>query len=224
MEEKKTRDIIINVGCEYGSGGPDIGKIIAKDWGIPCYDRALIDRIIEETGLSKGVADLADTGADIRGRRKDLNDTASPSKYAVLTDRVVHLQTRIVQKLAERGPCVIIGRCADYILRDRPDILNVFIYAPKLKRLEHIEEALKVSPEAADILIEKNDRYLRARYEQMTGTYMGDRHNRHILIDSSVLGLERTAALIEDFARGMFPAEKARQGKKTVNTNTSREE
>lgn len=199
------KDIIITVGCDYGSGGPDIGKKIAEDLGIPCYDRALIDKIIEEAGLSRAVMEMAESGAEIRGRSNELKNTKSPTKYSVLTDRVVYIQTRIIEKLADRGPCVIIGRCSDYVLRDRDNILNVFVYAPNDKRREHVMDALDISAEAADSLLEKNDRMLHARYKQMTGTYRGDRNNRHMLIDSSILGIEGTAKFIESFAEQMFP-------------------
>lgn len=198
------QDFILTIGCEYGSGGPDIAKMIAKDLGYPCYDRAIIDRIIEETGLSKEMAEKLEAGVEVRGRSQVLQNTASPSKYSILTDRVVYLQTQIIRKLADRGPCVIVGRCSDYVLRDRTDVLNAFVYAPEAERLKHIMDVLKVSEEAAQVLIDKNDRQLHARYKQMTGTYRGDRHNRHILIDSSVLGFEKTAKFIEDFAKQKF--------------------
>nr|WP_297274322.1 cytidylate kinase-like family protein [uncultured Agathobaculum sp.] len=198
------QDFILTIGCEYGSGGPDIAKMIAKDLGYPCYDRAIIDRIIEETGLSKEMAEKLEAGVEVRGRSQVLQNTASPSKYSILTDRVVYLQTQIIRKLADRGPCVIVGRCSDYVLRDHSDVLNAFVYAPEAERLGHIMDVLKVSEEAARVLIDKNDRQLHARYKQMTGTYRGDRHNRHILIDSSVLGFEKTAKFIEDFAKQKF--------------------
>ena len=198
------QDFILTIGCEYGSGGPDIAKMIAKDLGYPCYDRAIIDRIIEETGLSKEMTEKLEAGVEVRGRSQVLQNTASPSKYSILTDRVVYLQTQIIRKLANRGPCVIVGRCSDYVLRDRTDVLNAFVYAPEAQRLKHIMDVLQVSEEAARVLIEKNDRQLHARYKQMTGTYRGDRHNRHILIDSSVLGFEKTAKFIEDFAKQKF--------------------
>lgn len=198
------QDFILTIGCEYGSGGPDIAKMIAKDLGCPCYDRPIIDRIIEETGLSKEMAEKLEAGVEIRGRSQALQNTASPSKYSILTDRVVYLQTQIIRKLANRGPCVIVGRCSDYVLRDRNDVLNAFVYAPESERLKHIMDVLDVSEEAARVLIDKNDKQLHARYKQMTGTYRGDRHNRHLLIDSSVLGFEKTAKFIEDFAKQKF--------------------
>lgn len=198
------RNIIITVGCEYGSNGPKIGKKIAEDFGLAYYDRAIIDKIIEETGMSTTLVEAAESGKDVRGRSRELESKASPTKYQVLTDRVVYIQTQIIKKLAERGPCVFVGRCADYVLRDHENILNVFIYAPEAYRLKNIMDTLHISQEAASYQMEKNGQQLHARYKQMTGTYRGDRHNRHLLIDSSVLGVKQTAEFIEQFADAML--------------------
>lgn len=198
------KNIIITVGCEYGSNGPLIGKKIAEDYGIAYYDRAIIDKIIEETGMSSELIEAAESGIEVKGRSYELANTSSPSKYSVLTDRVVYIQTQIIKKLAQRGPCVFVGRCADYVLKDVENVLNVFIYAPDDYRLENIMDQLQISKEAAEIQMKKNDVNLHARYKQMTGTYRGDRHNRHLLIDSSILGVDKTAEYIEKFADEMF--------------------
>ncbi|MGM9538990.1 MAG: AAA family ATPase [Candidatus Onthomonas sp.] len=197
------KHIVITVGCEYGCGGPKIGKIIAEDLGIEYYDRALIDSIIEETGVSHSLMEMAESGVDIKGRDISLQHTQGP-KYSNLTQRVVYIQTEVVKKLAERTSCVIIGRCSDYILRDRTDCLNVFIYAPDEVRVKTVMEEQQVTEEQARALIEQNDKMLHARYKQMTGTYRGDRHNRHMLIDSSLLGIDRTAKFIEGLAAQAF--------------------
>jgi hypothetical protein len=188
---------IISIGCEYGSGGPAVGKQIADDLGIEYYDRDLIDQIIERTGVSQQLLDMADAGVDVKGRRNSHATTGGPTKYENLTDRVVYIQTQVVKKLAERSSCVIIGRCADYILRDRDDCLNIFIYAPEDVRIKNIREVKGCSEEAARKLMEENDSMNHARYKQMTGTFRGDRHNRHMLIDCSYLGVEGTAKFIE---------------------------
>lgn len=198
------KHMVITVGCEYGSGGPLVGKIIADDLGLEYYDRALIDSIISETGVSKSLMEKAEAGIDIRGRSTSPDLAASPTKYTNLTDRMVYIQTEVIKKLAERTSCVIIGRCSDYVLRDRDDCLNVFIYAPDAVRIQNVMESQSLSRQAAAELIEKNDQMLHARYKQMTGTYRGDRHNRHILLDSSVLGIDGTAKFIESFAAQMF--------------------
>ena len=199
--------LIITVGCEYGCKGPEIAQRIADDLGIPCYDRDLIDDIIEEAGFSKDLLDKAEKGHAIRGR--DTGDV-DPKKlgairYHNLTDRVVFLQRETVRRLAARGSCVFVGRCADHILR-HADVktLNVFIYAPSDVRLKTVMREHNLGKAEAELLITKSDEDLHARYKQVTGTYRGDRHNRHMLIDSSLLGAERTADLIERLAFAHF--------------------
>ncbi|WP_294160350.1 AAA family ATPase [uncultured Selenomonas sp.] len=204
MDKKK---VIITVGCEYGCRGPELAQKIADDFGIPCYDRDLIDDIIEEAGFSKDLLDKAERGHAIRGRD---TDAPNPKKlgairYHNLTDRVVFLQRETVRRLATRGSCVFVGRCADHILRHaNVKTLNVFIYAPSDVRLETVMKEHNLNKNEAKLLIDKSDEDLHARYKQVTGTYRGDRHNRHMLIDSSLLGVERTAELIEDLALAHF--------------------
>ena len=161
------------------------------------------DTFLKERDLTKGcmtLVEAAETGQDIKGRSRELEKKASPTKYQVLTDRVVYIQTQIIKKLADRGPCVFVGRCADYVLKDRDNVLNVFVYAPYEVRLKKVIDTLNISKEAAEYRVKTQGEQLHARYKQMTGTYRGDRHNRHLLIDSSVLGIEDTALFIEDFA------------------------
>ena len=203
---EKTK-VIITVGCEYGCKAPEIAQRIADDLGIPCYDRDLIDDIIEEAGFSKDLLDKAERGHAIRGRD---TDAPNPKKlgairYHNLTDRVVFLQRETVRRLAARGSCVFVGRCADHILR-HADVktLNVFIYAPSDVRLKTVMREHNLGKTEAELLITKSDEDLHARYKQVTGTYRGDRHNRHMLIDSSLLGAERTADLIERLAFAHF--------------------
>lgn len=91
------KHFVISVGCEYGSGGPAIGKKIADDLGIEYYDRDLIDQIIERTGVSKRLLDMADAGVDVKGVSMDAKAAGGPTKYANLTDRVVYIQTQVVK-------------------------------------------------------------------------------------------------------------------------------
>ena len=205
LMENAKKKVIITVGCEYGCGGPAIAEKIASDYGIPCYDRDLIDDIIEEAGFSKDLLDKAEKAKEIRGR----DPGVSPKKlgairYHNLTDRVVFLQRETVRRLAARGSCVFVGRCADHILRHREKCLNVFIYAPDDVRLKAVMKAHNLKKAEAELLIKKSDEDLHARYKQVTGTYRGDRHNRHLLIAPSLLGIDRTAQLIEEVAAERF--------------------
>jgi cytidylate kinase len=192
---------VITVGCEYGCGGSAIGRMVARNMGIAYYDRELIDEIIEEAGVSHSLMEMADAGKNVKGKTGNKDRFHGSAKYENLTDRVVYIQTEVVKKLAERSSCVIIGRCSDYILRKRENCVNVFVYAPDEVRIQNVMTELKVDRERAKELILENDQMLHARYKQMTGKNRGARHSRHMLIDSSVLGLEGTAKYIEEFAR-----------------------
>ena len=190
---------VVTVGCEYGCGGSAVGRALARNLEIAYYDRTLIDKIIEETGVSHDLMKMADAGKDIKGKRENASGPAGLPKYKNLTDRVVYIQKEVVKKLAARSSCVIIGRCSDYILRDRDDCLNIFVYAPEEYRIRHIMEQKHINEKEARELVKYNDDMLHARYKYLTGTYRGDRHSRHLLVDSSVLGLEKTAKYIMQF-------------------------
>ena len=193
--------LIISIGCEYASGGTAVGKLLSERLGIEYFDRDFIDKIIERVGISQHVLDLADAGAAVKGISTQAKGAEGNLKYTDLTDRLVFIQKQVVKKLAERTSCVIIGRCADYILRDRNDVINVFIYAPLAVRLKTVMEHFGCDKAAAEKLIEENDAMYHARYHQITSTFRGDRHNRHLLIDCSLLGVEGTAAYLEDLVK-----------------------
>ena len=206
------KQYVITVGCEYGCGGSAVGRALARNLEIAYYDRTLIDKIIEETGVSHNLMEMADAGKDIKGKRENASGPAGLPKYKNLTDRVVYIQKEVVKKLAARSSCVIIGRCSDYILRNNPRCVNVFIYAPDEVRVSNVMKELKVDEEKAKELIRENDQMLHARYKQMTGSNRGARHNRHMLIDSSVLGIEGTAEYIEEFVKKYLAKEAGTHG------------
>ena len=103
---------------------------------------------------------------------------------------------QIIHKLAAKSSCVIIGRCSNYILKDRDDCLNIFVYAPDEFKVKHIMEQKGISQKEAQKLVKYNDGMLKSRYEYMTNSDMRDCLTRHMMIDSSILGLEKTAKYI----------------------------
>ena len=128
---------IITVSREFGSGGRTIGKEIAEKLGIPCYDKDLIEKIAEETGYAKEY--IADEG--------EYAPNSNSLAYMFIgrgldglsnADKIWIAQKKVIEELAEKGACVIVGRCADYVLRERKDVLNVFVYADKKYRAERI--------------------------------------------------------------------------------------
>ena len=130
--------LVITIGCEYGAKGNAIGRKNAKDLNIKFYNRELVDEIIEEVGIPKDIMEKVEEGGTIAGKGAEGDVRGSFSKYADLTDRAIHVQKQIIRKLAEKEAYVIIGRSADYILKDTKGInlLRAFIYAPDSVRIQ----------------------------------------------------------------------------------------
>jgi hypothetical protein len=194
------KHIVITVGCEYGSGGPEIGKAIAHNFGIEYYDRDLVDRVVEKLGVERELVEKADEGNHV----KHSFDTKFGPRYANLTNVVIQNQFEVIEKLAQESSCVIIGRCADYILKERSDVLNIFIYAPREIRVKTVMEKQNVSKKEADEMVRYYDELHHARYKYMTRTYRGDRANRDILIDSSMLGWDKTVQFLSQLIELRF--------------------
>lgn len=196
------KHFVVTIGCEYGSGGPEIGKMLAKSLGIEYYNRDLVDKVVEKIGIDKSLVEQADNKNFVPF---GIN-TSLGTRYANLSNKVIYTQFEVVRKMAKHS-CVIIGRCSDYILRNQPDVVNVFVYAPSDVRVHTVMEQMNLSERHAAELIREYDNMLHRRYKYITGTYRGDRHNRHLLVDSSVLGWERTAKFIQSFVEMRFEEE-----------------
>ncbi|MGO5287694.1 AAA family ATPase [Pseudoscardovia suis] len=180
---------IITIGCEYGAGGPQIGRMLADALDIEYYDRDLVDKVVNQLGVDRGLVEQADQKTNVQYAF----ETSLGPRYANLSNRVIFTQNEVINDLANKSSCVIIGRSANYLLRDRDDVLDIFIYAPKDVRVESIMEQDKVDKKKAQEIVEYNDEMNHSRHKYITGTHRGDRHGRDILIDSSMLGWERTA-------------------------------
>lgn len=193
------KHFVITVGCEFGSGGPAIGKMLAKSLGIEYYDRDLVDKVVEKIGVEKHLVEEADNKNFVPYGI----ETSLGTRYANLSNKVIYTQFDVIRKMAKTS-CVIIGRCSDYILKGQDDVVNVFVYAPTEVRIKTIMEKMNLSERHAAEVIRDYDNALHRRYKYITGTYRGDRHNRHLLVDSSVLGWEKTAKFIKSFVEMCF--------------------
>ena len=189
----------MTMGCEFGSGGPEIGKMLAKSLGIEYYDRDLVDKVVEKIGVEKHLVEEADNKNFVPYGI----ETSLGTRYANLSNKVIYTQFDVIRKMAKTS-CVIIGRCSDYILKGQDDVVNVFVYAPTEVRIKTIMEKMNLSERHAAEVIRDYDNALHRRYKYITGTYRGDRHNRHLLVDSSVLGWEKTAKFIKSFVEMCF--------------------
>lgn len=193
------KHFVITVGCEFGSGGPEIGKMLAKSLGIEYYDRDLVDKVVEKIGVEKHLVEEADNKNFVPYGI----ETSLETRYANLSNKVIYTQFDVIRKMAKTS-CVIIGRCSDYILKGQENVVNVFVYAPTEVRIKTIMEKMNLSERHAAEVIRDYDNALHRRYKYITGTYRGDRHNRHLLVDSSVLGWEKTAKFIKSFVEMRF--------------------
>ena len=193
------KHFVITVGCEFDSGGPEIGKMLAKSLGIEYYDRDLVDKVVEKIGVEKHLVEEADNKNFVPYGI----ETSLGTRYANLSNKVIYTQFDVIRKMAKTS-CVIIGRCSDYILKGQENVVNVFIYAPTEVRIKTIMEKMNLSERHAAEVIRDYDNALHRRYKYITGTYRGDRHNRHLLVDSSVLGWEKTAKFIKSFVEMRF--------------------
>lgn len=205
------RHFVITVGCEYGSGGPQIAKMIADRLGIEYYNRDLVDKVVAQIGVDKGLVEEADTKIGVRYAF----DTSYGVRYANLSNRVIDAQFQAINDFANRSSCVIVGRSSDYILRNRDDVLNVFIYAPQEDEIAAVmkEKGIKNMRKAKEEW-ESVDKAQHARHEYITGKKRGDRHTRDMLINSSILGWDETADMIIDMMDRKFEQDDAKQLKK----------
>ena len=190
------KHLVITIGCEYGAKGNAIGKKIAQDLGIKFYDRDLVDEIIKEVGIPTDIMDRVEEGGTIAGKGAQGDVRGSFSKYADLTDRAIHVQKQIIRKLAQKEACVIIGRSADYILKDRDDVLNVFIHGDMPEKIKRITGLYNVEEKEAVKMMADTDKRRRTNYNFYTDQNWGKASNYTLCLNSSQLGYDRCEMII----------------------------
>ena len=191
---------IITVSRQFGSGGRTIAKALAERLGYAYYDSALVEEVAKETGFDPSY--IADAGEYAPGKSmlSYAFSSASPHTSGKLgaTDYLWAAQCKVILDLAEKGNCVIVGRCADYILRERDDCLNVFIHAPKKYKAKRIVELYGVTDKSPEKRLEEKDTRRRVNYKYFTGKEWGLTENYHISLDSAMLGEEKCVDIIAD--------------------------
>ncbi len=184
---------IITVSREHGSCGKQIGGILAERLGVPFYYKEVAAMAAEESGLHKEF--ISDINKNTPSLMKELYLSNSVIRAAV------QAQDKIVRKIADQGSCVIVGRAADYILRDYPDVIRIFIYAPEEYKVRQIMKAYGDSEEAARKNVQQRTASRSSYYRSITGKEWGDVHNYDFVIDSSV-GVEKSVDMIMDMIVG----------------------
>ena len=190
---------IITISREFGSGGKYIGILVAKKLGIPCYDRDIIEKIAEESGFVdefiKRVTEYAPSKSIFAYSFVGRSATGES-----IEDKIFAIQEKVIRELADKGPCVIVGRSADYILRDY-DTLDVFIYAPTDDKIKRTMRFKNVSERVAKKLVKETDKKRSINYKYYTGKNWGERENYTVMLNSTDLGVEKTADFIVEIYR-----------------------
>lgn len=197
---------IITVSRQFGSGGRSIAKAVAAALGYDYYDSELTDKVAAETGFDPSY--IADAGEYAPGRSilSYALGSAVPhgtGNHLSASDYLWATQSRIINELAEKGNCVIVGRCADFILRDRKDCLNVFIHADKDYKAKRIVELYGVRDKSPVKRLEEKDTKRAVNYKYFTGREWGNIENYHLALDSSKLGNEMCVRIIESVVKEM---------------------
>lgn len=195
---------VITIGRELGSGGRTIGKMVANKLGIPYYDHELIDATAEKSGLSASFVETTEQ----KVTNSLLYNLAMGTSYGYgilksanaqtlpLAEQVYIAQKDVITEYANKGRCVIVGRCADQILANRDDVLRVFIYADPAKRAERGVKEYGMTENTALKEIKRSDKERSQHYNGFTEKVWGDRHNYDLLLNSGVLGFENCAKII----------------------------
>ena len=198
---------IVTIARQYGSGGREIGEKLAKKLGVPFYDKDLLAMAAKESGYSEQIFEKADERVtnsllySLLAGSHTLSYPPPPETNLPMSDKLFLIQSGIIKRVAQDGPCVIVGRCADYILRDFDDVLNVFVHADKMSRLERIVQKYGQSPEKSAETIAKMDKRRASYYNFYTSRRWGDAGNYHLTLDSSALGIDNTVDLIFSAAK-----------------------
>ena len=204
MENK----FVVNVGRQLGSGGREVGEKLASRLGIDFYDKELINLASEESGLCREFFEKADERASqgivggLFGMRFPfVGDGSIPSMNCLSNDALFKVQSDVIRRLAEEKSCLFVGRCADYILRDHPRCVNIFISSTREDRVRRLCSLHSISESAALEMMNKADKKRSEYYNYYSYKTWGAAASYHLCIDSSVLGVDGTVDYVEEFIR-----------------------
>lgn len=191
-------NLVITIGRQYGSGGREIGQALGKALGIPCYDKELLAEVAKESGFSESILENYD--------EKSVNSfyyfqTGMYSTTQLpLHHQLFIAQLNTIKDIADRESCVFVGRCADYVLSEHENCVNIFVYAPEELRIKRAIDKYGVRESDASKAVNKIDKQREAYYNFYSTNKWSEMTNYHLCIDSSI-GIENTVKIIKDYAR-----------------------
>ena len=198
MDEKK---IIINIGRQLGSGGREIARLLANDLGYKFYDKELLNLAAKESGFSEKVFEKND---EQKGFLRSLLCMHAPNSFYksdFSQESLFLFQSDAIKKAATDGACVFVGRCADYVLREYDNVINIFITADMKQRIERVIKRHNCDDVMACKIINSQENERASYYNYYTGQKWGYAENYDLCINSSILGIEGTVTFIRDFIK-----------------------
>lgn len=196
---------VITIGRQYGSGGREIGQKLAERLGIKCYDNELLDRAAKESGICQELFENHDEKPTNSFLYSLVMDTYSMGYASAalsgmpINHKVFLAQFNAIKKIADEGPCVMVGRCADYALDDYPNRISVFIYGSMDKRIRRIADKYNFTDAKAKDVITKTDKQRASYYNYYTNKRWGDIASYDLCINSSILGIDGTVEILRQF-------------------------
>lgn len=199
--------MIITIGRQFGSAGLEIGKKLAEELGVNLYDKEMLKRAAKESGLCEQLFETHDEKPNNSFLYSLVMDTYSlgysSSSYAdmPINHKVFLAQFDAIKKIADEGPCVMVGRCADYALEDRKNVINVFVYADMDQRVRRIAQKYDLTDAKAKDMIIKTDKKRASYYNYYTNKEWGDAKGYDLCIDSGKLGVYGTVKVILEYLK-----------------------
>ncbi len=197
---------IITIEREYGSGGVVIGKQVAEELGIPFYNHEILEMAADRLGVPISKLEGAEESSPksfLYSLLLNSNPTKAMEDNIPISDKVYITETQIIKELAAAGPCVIVGRCANHILRDNPNHFSTFIYAPKAFRLKYAQTTYNVPEREIESLLPRVDSRREKFYNINTGGNWHDKENYTMCLNSAKLTVEGCTAMIVNAVRSM---------------------
>ena len=196
-------NLIITISRQYGSGGREIGRRLAERLGIPYYDKELIILAAERSGYARSLFEEADQKASNSMIFSLMRAGSMVNSYDLpLNDKIYLIQSGVIQQVARQGSCVIVGRCADYVLQDRFPCVNVFIHAALQKRMDRAVKVYGLSPDDVQSVLLKTDKRRETYYNYYTGRKFGDARNYTLSLDSLGVGIDRSVEVLASYIQG----------------------
>ena len=196
---------IITIGRQFGSGGREIGEKLAKEFGVPCYDKELLSRAAKESGFCEELIQTHDERPTNSFLYNLVMDTYSFGYNAAglidmpISQKVFLAQFDTIKKIAEEGPCVIVGRCADYALEELDNVVSVFVHAPLEKRAARVAEYEKIDIAAAKKMALQNDKKRASYYNYYSNKKWGDGATYDLCVNTGKVGIYGAAEIIKNY-------------------------